>query len=778
MALDGIQTRVPVRRFSLDRISYWLLLVAVIFIVLVPPPLAIIPVDLVKRFGFALIVTISFIFWLFAALQNNRLSVPRSPLLASLALVVGVTAISAIFAPDKIPAILGSALEISTLWLTALLVLATFLVSQFFNTKERIITWYGTLLASAVMMIIFQIGRIFLPALTAWVPLVGAAGNLIGTWSDLALFLGFMTASVLLILELIDFSNWRRGWYAFSAVGGLLLVSVIFSAPPLGWWLLGLLALVIFAGQSIYGTRERPLVRPATLVVVVAVVMLILNFIPSAWPRTIDRLYTKVNISVADFRPSLPLTTQIMNSTLRSRPLTGFGPNNFLGAWQQHKPADLAGAGTDEADFEAGYSWVLTQVVMLGIIGAAAWFIFFALLLWSGWQFFRALPADPIGRALGGIIFGGLTYLWAAAWLTTPGAGLIILTFMLTGVWLGFLISLKRLPVFVTVFNRDQLWGLVGVVGSVVLIIFSTLTLYGLTVRSYGWWRYAATVATLNQTGDSRAALADLLAIRGVYRNEVFDRLVVDLANDQLKKLAANTSASVDEQRVTFVALMTQASAVAEKSLAENANNYANWLSRGSLHETVIQFGVENAAAAAERDYQQVIKLNPQSPIGYVALARTYLATEQPAKANAELTKALAIAPNSVPTLLYLAQVKTAQNDLKGAVSLLEEAVLRLPMDARLWLTLGYLRYEAKDYEPAIDALVQTVRLDGSSAEAHYYLALSYAATGEREAALVELRLLQAANPENQELQDIIANVEAGRAALAGPVVPAVTKKR
>jgi tetratricopeptide (TPR) repeat protein len=340
------------------------------------------------------------------------------------------------------------------------------------------------------------------------------------------------------------------------------------------------------------------------------------------------------------------------------------------------------------------------------------------------------------------------------------------------------LVSQKRLPLFTTVFNRDRLWGLVGVVGSVVLIIFSVVTLYGLTVRTYGWWRYAGIMTALNQTGDSRAALADLLAVRSVHRNEVFDRLAVDLVNDQLKKLAANTTATADEQRVTFVALITQASKISEQSLADHSTNYANWLSHGALYETVTPFGVEGAAAAAERDYQQVIKLNPQSPIGYVALARTYLAAKQPTQAKVQLTKALAVSPNSVPTLLYLAQVETMQNDLKGAISLLEGSVIRLPFDPRLWLTLGYLRYSAEDYEGAIAALTRTISLDNNSAEAHYYLALSYDGAGESDLALAELRFLDSANPGNKELQQIIANVEAGRGALAGPVAPAVTKKK
>lgn len=111
-------------------------------------------------------------------------------------------------------------------------------------------------------------------------------------------------------------------------------------------------------------------------------------------------------------------------------------------------------------------------------------------------------------------------------------------------------------------------------------------------------------------------------------------------------------------------------------------------------------------------------------------------------KAAAEFRQELALYPAQYATLGYLGDCLLKQGKTEEAVPWIRKSIAANDV---LWIThydLGVIAADKKEYASAIRQFRDAIHLDGKRAESHYRLAQVYRATGNKKAALAELRMV------------------------------------
>ena len=124
------------------------------------------------------------------------------------------------------------------------------------------------------------------------------------------------------------------------------------------------------------------------------------------------------------------------------------------------------------------------------------------------------------------------------------------------------------------------------------------------------------------------------------------------------------------------------------------------------------------------------------------------------------------IKDNYPEAVSLLSQIDVQEGNSDVAARRLEEFLSVYPQyaDAGLYFQLGYLKYQSKLYDQAVQALGQAVSLVPNFSNAKYFLGLSLRALGDRQGALQQFKDIASFNPDNQEIKQLIANLQSGQA--------------
>lgn len=166
-----------------------------------------------------------------------------------------------------------------------------------------------------------------------------------------------------------------------------------------------------------------------------------------------------------------------------------------------------------------------------------------------------------------------------------------------------------------------------------------------------------------------------------------------------------------------------------EEGLKVVPNSYALEMRMGAVQ---MMLGKYNEA---RESFQKAIQVHPEIPLGYVALAQTYLRREQNQQAADVLAEARQKLPHQFAleyfygqALLHLNRNSEAAQILKGAVSLKPDVP-----DAHFQLGMAYLK--SNSIGAAQAEFEQALQLDPQDANACYELARIYAKQGETQKA-------------------------------------------
>ncbi|PCH91548.1 hypothetical protein COB80_02355, partial [Candidatus Kaiserbacteria bacterium] len=106
------------------------------------------------------------------------------------------------------------------------------------------------------------------------------------------------------------------------------------------------------------------------------------------------------------------------------------------------------------------------------------------------------------------------------------------------------------------------------------------------------------------------------------------------------------------------------------------------------------------------------------------------------------------------------------EGDTAAAIESTEIAVVLRPTNTGLLFQLGVLQYEQREYEKAVLVLERAVTLNSNYSNALYFLGLAYEQVGNTESSLLVFERIGALNPENIEIQEVIASLKDGGSAI------------
>jgi tetratricopeptide (TPR) repeat protein len=597
--------------------------------------------------------------------------------------------------------------------------------------------------------------------------------------NDLTLILGAMGAGLFLALILTFFAD-----PVGSAVGwGILMAAVIAALAvvrpgelpreeKIYFWLacvVALVALVALNDQSLWLTL-------AAFIVVLAA----LRFGPRAHFQYAFGLIV-VALFFAFVSPRLPMSPQLAEN---SRPtisesiaatqgslaggsvLTGTGPSTFNLDFALFKPSSINNTSIWSDPFSEGHDFAITLLATGGLLSFLV-FLWLAILIWYPFLHVQLLNTK-LAMAVS-----------AAAFLT-------VALFLYPGFFAGFVILFALLGLIAGSRARGVLsfadWsGLRSFGMSIALIILAAAVL---AATFFAGEKYVAAVFFEQSNaavaaGDSATAFSKVNEAITLDPQDAYYRGASNILVDEAKTLAAANDPTASVELPVVVENAVQA---AESATNQDSRDPANWGNLGSVYEAVMPI-VNGADVSAEDSYTQAASLDPVNPQWDVAIARVYIesasllpsnsptsSAEQQSDwstAEAYLQKAIALKDDYADPRVLLVEIYLDQGNVAEAIQKVEELKEENPLDPGVAFELGYLYYQSGQTSEAEEEFQVAAILDPNYSNARYFLGLLYDAQGMTTQALAEFQAVQLLNPGNSEIATIIANIQAGRPALA-----------
>ncbi|MFA6077443.1 MAG: tetratricopeptide repeat protein [Candidatus Paceibacterota bacterium] len=771
--------------FSLEALPFGLLVGLVFLLPVFFLSVSGISLDVSKSVLAVILIVAATALWLVGRMVDGKIVVPKTLLVLFAALLPLEYLVSAV--ASKVPAmsLFGQGFEVGTFAFTFVMFLLLFLASILVNSRDKVFTVYVSAMASFLVVAIYQGIRLFAGAdvLTLGGNFSGVIANTVGKWNDLGAFFGMIAILSMITLETLPLKGFVKYLtYLSLAVSVFFLAVVNFS---FAWIALAVISLMIFVfaiylnkSENPTNDQEAPSLIPKTKVPVIALVVLLISlFYVFSGDKIGGFLPTQFNASQVEVRPSWSATYDIVKGSLSQNLLLGSGPNRFSSEWALHRPAVLNETIFWATDFNAGIGLIPSFAVTTGLFGVLAWVLFLGYFLFRG---VKSILMFDMGRMAQYSILSSFllsVYLWLFAMFYVPNVVIYALAFLMTGVFIATLINEGIVKTYQISLLGSPKIGFVSVLALISLTIASAALGYVFVEKAISSINFQKTIQALNTDGDFDKAEVGLLKAVQFSENDLYYRSLSQVYLVKLNNLFQQQNLTEAEAKSQFQAILGNAIENARKARDYDATNYTNWMNLASVYESVVQLGVTGAYDEAKKAYEQASVLNPQSPLVYLTLARLEVANKDNKAARENLNKALALKSNYTDALFFLSQLEAGEGNIAEAISRADQASLLSPNDVGLFFQLGLLKYTNKDYNGAILSLERAVQLNGNYSNAMYFLGLSYDKVGRKADALAQFEKVEALNPDNQEVKNILVNLRDGKSALTDVPPPSPEKK-
>ena len=168
--------------------------------------------------------------------------------------------------------------------------------------------------------------------------------------------------------------------------------------------------------------------------------------------------------------------------------------------------------------------------------------------------------------------------------------------------------------------------------------------------------------------------------------------------------------------------------------------------------------GSQSVLKLAIEQYEQIIRLQPDSMDDHLLLGRLYRLNNDLQKAENEFKTAIKLQPGSEEAVTTLAYLYNELGDTTRATQVLS-AVPDAARSAKLYSALGYTYEQQKQYKNAIEAYRHAIELDRDNLDAIRGLAQNLLNDGQTDAALEQYKVIADANPEDAQTYVRIAEI-------------------
>ncbi len=175
-------------------------------------------------------------------------------------------------------------------------------------------------------------------------------------------------------------------------------------------------------------------------------------------------------------------------------------------------------------------------------------------------------------------------------------------------------------------------------------------------------------------------------------------------------------------------------------------------LKHGHDPELRLNLGVAHAElgnySEAARNFQQSVKLAPESVPAHLNLGRVFLVLGQADEAIECYRAALQLAPGNFDTLRMLAHAYCQAGNHVGAIRVYKELARLSPGDASLWVSVGNIHHNLGLLEKAASSYQQALKIDPGSADARVRLGYVLPHIGRHEEAAACFQAVLEASPD------------------------------
>lgn len=763
--------------------------------------------------------------WLLNVLVAKRISYKRSPLNAAF-LALALILLVATFASHSPWAGFWGDDPTGEKVLTLLAFIAISFVAASLFERGDVERVSELLLVSFLILGLFTFFCVIIAAHYSWQLPVWLAANLVGTVNALAYVLaaGFLYSFVTALSQQASTGEIllrRRVRWLTTAASALLFLDLVLIGFRLAWIAIAVVVAAVIAFNFAKSWRPMPflllgdsrgkrgtgghLLSYAAVGIAFLVLLLSLLFVFNLVP-TGGFFQPPLEVS-----PSFRSTLSIAWQSLKANPLLGAGPANFRFAFSRFRDVALNSTAFWTIRFNHGFSFLATSLATVGALG------FLALLAFVG------VAAAVIGRVLWKAREGN-PYLLALA----AGALFVLLMWFLYAsnftasfllfLFLGMFSALAQEPRAGGVAEGESGWlrswwrvtrrtvvvdaPALNFAVSIVVVFASALSLVSLYALAS---QYAAEIyfnraaQVLNRYGNvdtAKVFLGKAAALNST--DDGYFQGQAQVATLAVRRIIAQAAATPKQDLSSqFRSELSDGVAAGQRATTLAPSDPDSWFSLGFLYENVMPF-VPGADRAALDAYQRARDADPKNPTIALAQGRVYLTASdiltlqinQTAsgdersrleqirsdiygKAREALESAIALKDDYADAHFLAAQLAIRQNNVPEAIRKTEDTARLAPNDVGVAFQLGFLYYRAESLDKAKVQFERAVALNDNYSNARYFLGLIYDRRGQRGAALVQFERVAALNPDNDEVRRIVANLQAGSAALSGIVPPA-----
>lgn len=678
---------------------------------------------------------------------------------------VGVSFLSGFLSGDVQDALRGSFLESQTAGFFAVMALLMTLPLILQRSKAMTLKVLIALGASSGIAMLYTLVRLGLGEGSLALKSFGSVTTSpVGSYNDMAIFAGLtVIVSLIALLQLPLKRSFQIGLAVITAMSLCVMASVNFFDLWVVIGFFGLLLLIfIFSRDTLFGRVDEESKTQATTIspIVIGITMMVC-LVSILFVVAGDYLGTKITsltgVNYLEVRPSITATVDVVKGVYQDDMLLGIGPNKFIDAWRLHKDPAINESIFWNTNFNAGFGFIPTLFVTLGILGGLSILIFQGMYLYLGYKtLLRGEASDSYWYFFGVVTFAGAVFLWGMSYLYVSGPVILLLAALLTG--LSFTAHQALVPgatkSIALVSSRRRGFLLMTVVIVVITASVGTLFTVGKQYVAQAQFTKARTTAKTPTEFDQMTQVA-----YNQFKDDVFAGSIAQARLLELRTMLGIKDPKKEDQDA-FINLARQTVAAGEEAIRLDPSNPEGHATLANIFILLSGVGFQDAENRANGKLEDARWRDPQNPSYDMMAAYMAVQLNDGAQAREQIKKALTLKNNFSEALFLLTQLDVKDGNIQSAVDTTRQIITLEPNNPTRFYQLGVLLAANKDLDGAIEAYEAAILRDQNYANARYMLALAYIDAKRLDDALKQLKIVQESNKDNAQLNNLVKQLE------------------
>ena len=747
-------------RRSLESSSIWALIATLVVALFIFIPSSSVSLTTTKVFLLAAGAIITLALYILARLSRGNIIFPPGILIGALWLPVVAYALSSAFSGVSfVSAVWGSALETDTL---GFIIIAASLGTLSALVLRRSEQYYTFLRAGAYAFGVIAILEVLVVIIGQFSPKISPEFSFIGSFGDLAFFLGLGIIGILITLRFLELS--KRAWRMLVGSGLAALILLAIANSSIVWILLALVSLGLFVEAVMQRgpktsdtdlddmgiTDEAPLDGEETsrsLVMPLFVLAISLFFLIGGTLG--GALANALHVNVLSVSPSWQSTFSIARNVYSSSPIFGSGPGTFGVEWLKYRDAGLNSTIFWNTDFSSGIGFIPTSLITTGLLGMLAWIAFLGLLIVFGLRMLiMRAPQDVFVRYIAILSFVSSLYLFALAIFGLPNAVMLALGFAFTGLFISTMRFAVQGGQWGIIFSRSPRIGFVIVFSLTILLLASVVAAYALA-NHYIAVTEVSNASVAFSVGNLDAADKAVKSSISFAPSSFAYQIESGIAMASLNQIAASSTMPAAAAQAAFQTALSSGINAALTATSLAPSDYQNWLVLGNLYAQAVPLKVSGAYDNAKTAYDKAKALNPTSPEILYVLAQLNIANKDIKAAEDNLKSAIALKQDYTAAIFLLSQLEVQDGNVKDALNSALAAAYFTPNNPDILFQVGILYAAQADYANATAALSAAVTANPQFANARYFLSAVYAKQGNMTDAVAQMQAIADMSADN-----------------------------